>query len=127
MANVIKQGCTMGRYSPIITFFVVLTLVACVNYGLVHYHSGKLLGSLDIADDGPLPEAADYEAALQILLFPVFPLVSKNVTILSTVANSAIWGLVLATIIALAHYKVRRLKFYNQSLQRTPTASLPGR
>jgi hypothetical protein len=117
----------MGRYSPIITFFVVLTLVACVNYGLVRHYAWKLIGSIDVADDGPLPEAEDYEAALQILLFPIFPLVTKNFTILSSVANSAIWGLVLATIIALAHYKVRRLKFYNQSLRRTPTASMPGR
>jgi hypothetical protein len=116
----------MCRYSPIITFFVVLTLVACVNYGLVRYYSWKLIGSIDVADDGPLPEAEDYMAALQILLFPVFLLVGKNYTIL-IVANSAIWGLVLATIIALAHYKVRRLKFYNQSLRPTPTASLPGR
>lgn len=117
----------MCRYSPIITFFVVLTLVACVNYGLVRYYAGKLVGSLDVADDGPLPEAEDYEAAIQILLFPVFPLVTKNYTIFSAVANSAIWGLVLATIIALAHYKVRRLKFYNQSLQPTAAASPPGR
>lgn len=117
----------MGRYSPIITFFVVLTLVACVNYGLVRYYSWKLIGSTDVADDGPLPEFEDYEAALQILLFPVFPLVGKNVTILSTVANSAVWGLVLATIIALAHYKVRKLKFYNRSLRRTGTASPPAR